>query len=187
MKKRVFLFMLIGLTSMSVFSQWFGLAHNPNSALHSGFIIAEIKLLWTKEEKRVKESVEEFNKNQYGKRLKYYAGSTLANVRSSEIDDIITKLETRISQLNSKNQGALFYFKYKKERNKDAIKVVSNAIDILKDKLGPLNHHTLGVKWGELVNLKQNLEISSEVLNRKLDAIESDIDNSTFLSDFMKK
>ena len=145
-------------------------------------------LVWAwdnNQEKDVVKALKDYEK-QYGQRAFYRMHNLELSGNMTIVADKINGLRTRLNTIESENnEPNIFYFPYKRNNNQEAINVIKHAIDNLDDALLPIDKLT-PMLGGEKINLRQNLEMSMETLSRRLDSIESNIDNSKVLSSYLK-
>ncbi len=146
--------------------------------------IALVEVLWETTEKQVDRNLDEFSKL-YGERSAHYAASF---AYYEKVDDEINNLNTRLNSVDAKNEQTLHIFPFKKNRSKLSISEIRTAVNKLDETLNNLNPFTApSVRFGELVNLKSNIDLSIEELDRKLNAIESEVDNSGLLNKLINR
>ena len=200
MKKR-FLFTVMLLTTMIASSQtcwpWpvnecFGhlvdqasLAPLPNPGAPASTILVAS---WDEfQEQKVTEGLEDLEQY-YGKRRFFIMHNAEVALKllgeHGVVESKIHDMSIRIEAINIKNNTTTFYFPYKQDNNTHEIDHIRHANDKIRNSLLPISEYTPMV-GGEKINLQQNLEISLETLHRRLDSIESNIDNSAVLKNFI--
>ncbi len=135
---------------------------------------------WYEWEKEYAAKIEEFSE-EYRKRGFYYAPTLLDG--GNPVFDALDELILRIDDLQVKNNGLGLYAHYLKRDNTKRLNDIERMALNMDQELDSLDDLIEGQSiYGERLNLNQNTRVSVEILHRRLDQIESEIDKSTLLN-----
>ncbi len=117
----------------------------------------------------------------YNKRAQYYVGATLIIEKINDaLDDSSKKLLTL--KMDNKDLHETAYYSKRKENNKLLAEVEENLDILIKE----LNRQEKQVIYGEKLNLLQNTMRTLTRINRKLDVVEKNIQESEHAEEIIK-
>lgn len=147
---------------------------NPTSEAASIAIAVETTL-WRREEPNLRAAIRDFNE-EYLRRRSYYAPTV---IDGGAVINLVDTAIARVNQLLIDNRNLRFFYPFKQRDNERKLDQILIQLTSHFNELSGLRMDTI---YGERMMLNQEVEIAMEAVNRKLDGIESDIENSTVLS-----